>query len=81
MSHTWYGDGVVTYDELYPERMRQRQEAAEAAKPKPQDLNVIAAMDTNEDGRVSRKEWKGTPAAWKRLDRNRDGYISVADKH
>lgn len=69
------GDGVLTYAELYPERM----EAKEAAKPKPEDRTVVEAMDAGGDGRVSREEFKGTDAAWKRLDRNRDGYLTNSD--
>lgn len=33
-------------------------------------------MDVNEDGRLSRQEFRGPSAALRRLDRNRDGYIS-----
>lgn len=69
------GDGTVTYAELYPERMMDM----EARKPPAENLNVVAALDANEDGKVSRDEFKGTPAAWKRLDRNKDGWITSAD--
>ena len=69
------GDGVVTYDELYPERMARR--AAET--PKASDTNAIARFDKDEDGKVAREEFAGSDAAWKRLDRNGDGWITVAD--
>ena len=71
-------DGQVSYAELYPERARNMMRAA-AQKPAPDSMNVIKSMDKNEDGRVSREEWKGTEAAWKRLDKNSDGWISTAD--
>lgn len=69
------GDGVVTYDEIYPERMARR--AAEM--PKAVDTNAIARFDKDEDGKVAREEFAGSDAAWKRLDRNGDGWITVAD--
>jgi Ca2+-binding EF-hand superfamily protein len=70
------GDGVVDEYEIYPER---RPMNMEEVGPRPEDLNVISTLDSNEDGRVSREEWKGSQAAWKRLDRNGDGWITVAD--
>jgi hypothetical protein len=36
-------------------------------------------MDKNKDGKVSRDEFKGTDDAWKRLDRNGDGVVTIAD--
>ncbi len=75
------GDGTVTYYELYPEYAARDRRTAELTRPKAEDLNVVEAMDKNGDKRVSRKEWKGTDAAWRRLDRNRDGYISLGDAH
>lgn len=76
------GDGEVTYYELYPERRRDAERAAaEASKEKPRTTTVLAAMDTDGDGRVSREEFKGTDAAWQRLDENRDGWLTGADAH
>ncbi len=75
------GDGTVTYAELYPERMGNMARNAEAMRPKPQDLDVLATMDANQDGRVTRAEFKGTDAAWRRLDRNGDNVLTVADAH
>lgn len=69
-------DGVVDFYEIYPER---RPEAMERQGPEPEDLNVLSTLDANGDGRVGRDEWKGSPAAWKRLDRNGDGWITTAD--
>lgn len=73
------GDGVVTYDELYPERMAERMKKAEETGPRPEDLSIIEMLDKNQDGKVSRDEFKGTEDAWKRLDRNGDGLISITD--
>ena len=44
---------------------------------------VVAAlkrMDTDGDGRISKKEWKGRPEVFAKLDRNGDGYIDKADR-
>ena len=72
-------DGTVSYGELYPERMRENMRYAEAMKPKPMDKTVLKAMDKNDDGKISREEFKGTAAAWQRMDKNRDGWITLAD--
>ena len=71
-------DGTVSYYEIYPSRMPANMEAM---KPKPELRNVLKSMDTDMDGRVSRKEWKGSDAGWMRMDKNRDGWISGADAH
>ena len=73
------GDGVVTYDELYPEKMMERMKKYEESGPKPEDLTILETMDKNKDGRIERSEFKGTDDAWKRLDRNGDGVITIAD--
>lgn len=72
-------DGVVTYDELYPERMADRMKKYEEMGPRPEDLSILETMDKNKDGKVSRDEFKGTDDAWKRLDRNSDGVVTIAD--
>jgi Ca2+-binding EF-hand superfamily protein len=73
------GDGVVTYDELYPEKMAERMKKYEETAPRPEDLTILETMDKNKDGKVERSEFKGTDDAWKRLDRNGDGVITIAD--
>ena len=71
------GDGEVTYDELYPERMK----AAKDAGPKPEQISVLGALDKDADGKVARTEFPGSDAAWRRLDRNGDGVLTAADGH
>src|SRR6187401_952579 len=34
------------------------------------------SMDTNNDGRISRAEWRGNDQSFSNHDRNHDGYIS-----
>ena len=68
------GDGTIAYVEIYPQTMEEYEEP-----PKLENVNALAAMDTDGDGRVSRKEWKGTEAAWQRIDRNGDGWLTRAD--
>lgn len=73
------GDGVVSYEELYPERMADKSRKGEDMTPKPQDLSILETLDANKDGKVSRDEFKGNDDAWKRLDKNGDGVITIAD--
>ncbi len=69
-------DGVVDYYEVFPQfRMRDRVPEA----PRAEDLNALKTLDTDGDGKVARAEWKGSAAAWRRLDRNGDGWLTVAD--
>ena len=70
-------DGVVTYYELYPERMMKmdKEKAAE-----PEDKSAIESLDTDKDGKVARAEFKGSDAAWARMDKNGDGLLTGADK-
>jgi Ca2+-binding EF-hand superfamily protein len=73
------GNGTVSYDELYPELMMERMKREEDTARKPEDANILELLDKNRDGKVSRDEFKGTDDAWKRLDRNSDGVITIAD--
>lgn len=67
-------DGTVTYAELYPERSERREPEERTA-----GANAVAQLDKDDDGRVSRTEFPGSDAAWRRLDRNGDGWITVTD--
>jgi Ca2+-binding EF-hand superfamily protein len=42
---------------------------------RPQGGKKLKQMDANNDGQISRDEWKGKPRAFGRLDRNNDGAI------
>jgi Ca2+-binding EF-hand superfamily protein len=76
------GDGVVSYEELYPEKMAEKNRKSDKGEdmgPKPQDLSILETLDANKDGKVARDEFKGNDDAWKRLDRNGDGVVTIAD--
>ena len=71
------GDGTVTYQEIIDYRTeRERRRDAEAAQ-KPRSLWDI--HDADRDGRVSAAEFAGGEAVFRRLDKNRDGYLTPAD--
>ncbi|MBS1787783.1 MAG: hypothetical protein JST85_08680 [Acidobacteria bacterium] len=38
--------------------------------------NKLKKMDTNQDGQITRDEWKGRDRGFQRADRNNDGVIS-----
>jgi Ca2+-binding EF-hand superfamily protein len=69
------GDGVVTYDELYYEETKRegRREEPSASR------SVWDLHDKDGDGRVSAEELGAGEAVFRRLDRNRDGYLTAAD--
>lgn len=68
------GDGAVSRDEL-DRALKYAQEAQFASI----DPSFIARFDLNDDEKVSRKEYPGDDADFRRLDRNRDGYVSKSD--
>ena len=70
-------DGVVTYDEIidYRTERERRRDADAANKPR----SVWDLHDADRDGRVSAEEFGGGEAVFRRLDRNRDGYLTPAD--
>jgi EF hand domain-containing protein len=37
---------------------------------------AMARMDTNNDGKISRDEWKGKPENFNTIDKNGDGFIT-----
>jgi Ca2+-binding EF-hand superfamily protein len=57
-------DGFLTRDEL-------RQQFDDRLD------RAFRSLDTNADGRVSRAEWRGDLTQFDRLDRNRDGFLSL----
>ena len=55
-------------------------EEVERYKRSVEGNNFIEKHDLNGDGRVSLQEFGGSPDAFRRADRNGDGYISSRDR-
>ena len=70
-------DGVVTYEEIidYRTDRERRRDADLANRPR----SVWDIHDADKDGRVSAEEFGGGEAVFRRLDKNRDGYLTPAD--
>ena len=84
------GDGVLSFDE-FVNRYREGNDNAPAAAPAPQVTTqapfpsspVVSAearfrsMDLNNNGYISRSEWRGESVSFDVVDRNRDGRITM----
>ncbi len=62
-------DGRITPDELRINRDGQRQN---------QNMR-FRGMDQNNDGMISRREWRGNDQSFRNQDRNRDGILSGSE--
>jgi len=74
----WNGDGVLSGEEVRPGATRP----PPVASPRRDDRAVqdrFAEMDTNRDGRLSQREWRGPAEEFSRLDSNRDGVLSRSE--
>jgi Ca2+-binding EF-hand superfamily protein len=67
-SRDWNRDGVLSGSEL------REQDGAWVNQDEPGES--FASLDRNEDGRVTRREWRGNQATFLRADRNGDNVIS-----
>ncbi len=63
------GDGVITGSELDDYEVG-------AGTSDPWDARTFATLDRNNDGRISRGEWRADRATFLRVDRNNDNHVS-----
>ncbi len=80
-NHDWNHDGVLSGDEVKPGARRPPAAPRPATPVPPQgggepDEVLFARLDVNQDGVLTRAEWKSTDAEFRRLDFNHDGVIS-----
>jgi Ca2+-binding EF-hand superfamily protein len=67
----WNGDGVLSGDEVRPGARR-------AGEPLSSERNAaqFRDLDSNNDGVITRNEWRGDRKAFDRLDTNRNGMLN-----
>jgi Ca2+-binding EF-hand superfamily protein len=66
----WNGDGILSGDEVRPGARRTDQQSRAARRP---------YVDTNDDGLISRAEWRGTAERFDALDQNHDGVLTIEE--
>lgn len=76
------GDGVLSGDELGPAKPAPEDPAATAARleaARVRQERIFRWMDLNHDGRVTKAEWRGEAGRFARLDRNKDGALTLEE--
>jgi hypothetical protein len=71
---------LFTYADLNRDGVVTRAEADTFARSTRANT-TMKRLDRNGDNAISRTEWRGEPALFTRLDRNRDGLLSSLDNH
>lgn len=72
------GDGALTQADIAAAK-REDDGSPKAPTTPGADADPFARQDTDGDGRLHRAEFQGTAEAWRRLDANRDGYVTRAE--
>jgi len=83
-NHDWNGDGKLSGDEVRVGARRNNRWDdldVETAIDRDYDWTAaqFAALDHNNDGRLSRAEWHATGELFSRVDRNRDNFVNRAE--
>jgi Ca2+-binding EF-hand superfamily protein len=77
------GDGFLSKDDLAsddaPEKPERPVTPDVDAPAKPTTSDRLQRLDKNGDGKLDRSEWDGDAAAWKRLDKDGDGWVTAAE--
>ena len=83
-NHDWNGDGVLSGDEVRPGARRTSQwddRNVEDSIEREDDWTEarFRSLDHDRNGRLDHKEWHANMELYNRVDRNRDGYISLGE--
>jgi Ca2+-binding EF-hand superfamily protein len=71
------GDGAITKAEAVRFAGSQSKTTlAKQAPGLPKQGRAILGMDADDDGKISREEFKGRPAQFRRIDGDQDGYLT-----
>lgn len=73
------GDGAIRMDEIAPEGGKRAEEPGARRPARKKGGTFIERHDLNGDGKVTRDEFDGPPAAFERRDHNHDGVVDAAD--
>jgi hypothetical protein len=71
----WNNDGILSGDELDPAITRNNRRFDDRNA----NLDEFYALDTNNNGRIEPREWKGSVAEFYQLDANNDRVLSPAE--
>jgi Ca2+-binding EF-hand superfamily protein len=83
-NHDWNGDGKLSGDEVRAgarrnSRWDDRDVETSIGYEDDRTVNRFRTLDHDNNGRLSRAEWHATSETFSRLDRNRDGALTVGE--
>ena len=74
----WRGD-FAAFDRLDRNRDGVISQADRAGKRQNRNANRFRGLDTNNDGMITRREWRGNDQSFRQHDRNGDGILSGSE--